>query len=92
MRARRSARPRSPTATGRFLLKHGAVVAPGEPADAARARLDRSYAITHPYGTGAAYPNFPEDGLDPWAVEYLGANRERLLDLKRRYDPKGVFL
>jgi FAD/FMN-containing dehydrogenase len=78
--------------TARFLLKHGAVVAPGEPADAARAWLDRSYAITHSYGTGGAYPNFPEDRLDPWAVEYLGANRERLLDLKRRYDPEGVFL
>ena len=36
-------------------------------------------------------PNFPEDGLDPWAAEYLGANRERLLELKRRYDPEGVF-
>jgi FAD/FMN-containing dehydrogenase len=76
----------------RFLLKHGAVVAPGEPADAARAWLDRSYAITHPYGTGGAYPNFPEDGLDAWAPEYLGANRERLLALKERYDPERVFM
>jgi FAD/FMN-containing dehydrogenase len=76
----------------RFLLKYGAVVAPGGPADAARAWLDRSHAIAHPYGTGGAYPNFPEDGLDPWAPEYHGANRERLLALKRRYDPEGVFM
>jgi FAD/FMN-containing dehydrogenase len=75
----------------RFLLKHGAVVAPGGPAEAAREWLDRSWAIAHPHGTGGAYPNFPEDGLDPWAPEYLGANRERLLEIKRRYDPEGVF-
>jgi len=75
----------------RFLLKHGAVLAPGAPAGAARAWLDRSWAVTHPYGTGGVYPNFPEDGLDPWAREYHGGNRERLLEVRRRYDPDGVF-
>ena len=75
----------------RFLLKHAAVVDPGEPPAAAREWLDRSWAITHPFGTGGVYPNFPEDGLDPWAVEYHGPNRERLLEAKRRYDPEGVF-
>jgi hypothetical protein len=48
--------------------------------------------ITHPHGTGGAYVNFPEDGLDPWALEYLGGNRDRLLELKQRYDPEGVFM
>jgi FAD/FMN-containing dehydrogenase len=75
----------------RFLLKHAAVVEPDGPVEAARAWLDRAHAITHPFGTGGIYPNFPEDGLDPWAVEYLGANRERLLELKRRYDPEEVL-
>jgi FAD/FMN-containing dehydrogenase len=77
--------------TARFLLKHAATVAPGGPVAEARAWLDRSWEITHPFGTGGVYPNFPEDGLDPWAVEYHGPNRERLLELKRRYDPDGVF-
>ena len=63
----------------------------GAPTAAAREWLDRSWAITHPFGTGGVYPNFPEDGLDPWAREYLGPNRERLLSVKRRYDPDGVF-
>ena len=67
------------------------MVDPGEPPAAAREWLDRSWAITHPFGTGGVYPNFPEDGLDPWAVEYHGPNRERLLEAKRRYDPEGVF-
>ena len=57
----------------------------------ARAWIDRAWEITRPHGTGGAYVNFPEDGLDPWAPEYLGGNRERLLELKRRYDPAGVF-
>ena len=76
----------------RFLLKQSAAVDAGGPIAEARGWLDRSYAITHPYGTGGAYPNFPEDALDPWAREYHGANLERLLELKRRYDPEGVFL
>jgi FAD/FMN-containing dehydrogenase len=75
----------------RFLLKHAAVVAPGVDPRAAREWLDGAYAITHPHGTGGAYPNFPEDDRDPWDAAYLGANRERLLELKRRYDPEGVF-
>jgi FAD/FMN-containing dehydrogenase len=75
----------------RCLLKHAAVIAPGEDPGPARAWIDRAWEITHPHGTGGAYVNFPEEGLDPWAPEYLGGNRERLLELKRRYDPEGVF-
>jgi FAD/FMN-containing dehydrogenase len=75
----------------RCLLKHAAVIAPGEDPGPARAWIDRAWEITHPHGTGGAYVNFPEDGLDLWAPEYLGGNRERLLELKRRYDPEGVF-
>ena len=67
------------------------MVEPGGPVEEARAWVDRADAITHPHGTGGTYPNFPEDDLDPWAVEYLGANRERLLELKRRYDPEEVL-
>jgi Berberine and berberine like len=80
-----------PHRDARCLLKHAAVIAPGEDPGPARAWIDRAWEITHPHGTGGAYVNFPEDGLDPWAPEYLGGNRERLLELKRRYDPEGVF-
>ncbi len=74
----------------RFLMKHGAVAAPaGLPA--AADWVDRSWAIAHPYGTGGAYPNFPEPGLDEWSPRYHGANRERLLEVKARYDPDGVL-
>jgi len=80
-----------PHRDARCLLKHAAVIAPGEDPVPARAWIDRAWEITHPHGTGGAYVNFPEDGLDLWAPEYLGGNRERLLELKRRYDPEGVF-
>jgi len=75
----------------RFLLKHAAVVAPAEDAGAAREWVDGAYAITHPHGTGGAYPNFPEDDVGPWAPAYHLGNRERLLGLRGRYDPDGVF-
>ena len=80
-----------PHRDARCLLKHAAVIAPGEDPGPARAWIDRAWEITHPHGTGGAYVNFPEEGLDLWAPEYLGGNRERLLGLKRRYDPEGVF-
>ena len=81
-----------PHRDARCLLKHAAVLAPGEDPGPAREWIDRAWEITHPHGTGGAYPNFPEDDLDPWAVEYLGGNRDRLLELKQRYDPEGVFM
>jgi FAD/FMN-containing dehydrogenase len=80
-----------PHRDARCLLKHAAVITSGEDPGPARAWIDRAWEITHPHGTGGAYVNFPEDGLDLWAPEYLGGNRERLLELKRRYDPDGVF-
>ena len=57
----------------------------------ARDWLARSWEIAHPAGTGGVYPNFPDSDLDDWDAAYHGANRERLLAVKRRYDPNGVF-
>lgn len=66
----------------RFLLKHSVF---GPRTD----WLDASYEITHPFGDGGAYPNFPEPGLPVEA--YYGANTARLRAIKRTYDPDGVF-
>jgi hypothetical protein len=52
---------------------------------------DRSWATAHPWGSGRIYPNFPVPGLDPWAPAYHGGNLERLRQVKRAYDPDGVF-
>ena len=74
----------------RFLLKQS-VAADGPPPDRELAWLDASWALAHPYGTGGIYPNFPEAGRGDWDPAYHGPNRERLLEVKRRYDPAGVF-
>jgi FAD/FMN-containing dehydrogenase len=75
----------------RFLLKQSALVAPGGDEAAALRWLERSWAVAHPWGAGGVYANFPEPDLDPWSPAYHGANRERLLAVKRRYDPDRVF-
>jgi hypothetical protein len=76
----------------RFLLKHQVVVV-GDRADAltppARDWLGRSWALTH--AGGGAYPNFPDPDLDGWDPAYHGANLDRLVQVKARYDPGGVF-
>jgi FAD/FMN-containing dehydrogenase len=45
----------------------------------------------HPWGTGGVYVNFTEPELRSPETAYYGANYERLLSVKRRYDPDNVF-
>jgi hypothetical protein len=77
----------------RFLLKHEVVVEPGgaQASSAAREWLARSWALAHPAGAGGAYANFPDPDLDPWDRAYHGANLDRLLRVKARYDPGDFF-
>ncbi|HEX6620150.1 MAG TPA: BBE domain-containing protein, partial [Solirubrobacteraceae bacterium] len=51
----------------------------------------RSWAMAHPWGSGRVYPNFPDPDLADWAEAYYGANYERLLRVKRAYDPGNLF-
>jgi Berberine and berberine like len=77
-----------------FLLKHAVVVDPDAPAaerEAARRWLARSWASVHPWGSGAAYPNFPDPDLEDWARAYYGTNYDRLVRVKARYDPGDFF-
>jgi FAD/FMN-containing dehydrogenase len=78
----------------RFLLKQEVVV----PADAtardretARRWLARSWTIAHPWGSGGVYPNFPDPDLADARRAYYGTNHDRLVRIKGRYDPDGVF-
>ena len=71
----------------RFLLKHAVVVDPDGDGAAAQRWLERSWAAVRPWGTGAVYPNFPDPDLDDEARAYHGPNHDRLMRIKRRYDP-----
>jgi FAD/FMN-containing dehydrogenase len=78
----------------RFLLKHAAEIgaaAPPAARDAAKAWLERSWTLVHPWGSGRAYPYFPDPELAGWARAYHGANLERLRRVKAAYDPDEVF-
>jgi FAD/FMN-containing dehydrogenase len=77
-----------------FLLKHAVTVGPDTFAperEAARGWLGRSWATVHPWGSGGVYPNFPDPDLTDWARAYHGANLERLVRVKARYDPENIF-
>jgi FAD/FMN-containing dehydrogenase len=80
-----------PHRDARFLLKPGAVLAPGADREAARRWLAHAWEIAHPYGTGGAYANFPDPELDGWERAYHGENLERLRRVKAAYDPDDVF-
>ncbi|WP_203783275.1 FAD-binding oxidoreductase [Asanoa ferruginea] len=78
----------------RFLLKQAVAVDADAGADeriAARDWLDRSWQLTHPFGTGGVYPNFPDPSLDNPTRAYYGTNADRLRAAVRAYDPDGVF-
>ena len=77
-----------------FWLKHATEVDPGATTavkESARSWVTGSWATVHPWGTGRVFPNFPDPDLEDWAVAYYGANTDRLLDVKARYDPGNLF-
>jgi FAD/FMN-containing dehydrogenase len=45
----------------------------------------------HPWGSGRVFPNFPDPDLEDWAQAYYGSNYDRLVRIKARYDPAGLF-
>ena len=83
-----------PHRTARFLIKHAVVFGPDASdagKEAARGWLTRSWESVHPWGTGGVYVNFTEPGLHRPETAYYGPNHERLLSVKRRYDPDNFF-
>jgi FAD binding domain/Berberine and berberine like len=80
--------------SARFLLKQEVLVDAPHSAQRIRAAedwLSRSWSLAHPFGTGGVYPNFPDPDLDDALVAYHGANLNRLMQVKARYDPGNLF-
>lgn len=57
----------------------------------ARRWVDGSWAISHPWGSGLIYPNYPEPGRPPLDPAYHGTNLTRPRSILARYDPDGIF-
>lgn len=77
-----------------FMVEHILVVdadAPGAARAAGHDRLTRSWTSLNPWGSGRVYPNFPDPDLEDWAEAYHGANYNRLVRVKRKYDPDNWF-
>jgi FAD/FMN-containing dehydrogenase len=49
------------------------------------------YRALAPYGTRQAYQNFIDPALTDWKTAYYGENLDRLMRVKRRYDPDDAF-
>lgn len=53
--------------------------------------LDRFAQIAESMGTGRRYQNYPRRGAPDFAEAYFGTNLHRLIAIKQRYDPTGLF-
>lgn len=63
----------------------------GEAAELVNQTRAAHHTLSRQLGTDAAYVNFPDPDLRPWRSAYYGANYRRLTEVKRRYDPTGLF-
>ncbi len=66
-----------------------------DPADQVRrsmAWMDGFHAAMRPYTSDECYQNFIDDSETNWLEAYYGKkNLERLVEIKRKYDPRNVF-
>lgn len=78
-----------PHRRARYVVHHLAVTP--EASAAARGWVRDLRDLLRPYGTGGVYANFADPGLADPDRAYYGDNAARLREVRRRYDPDGVF-
>jgi hypothetical protein len=71
----------------------GAVAGPLDPATVGEVQswLAQTSSALAPYCNGQAYQNYIDPTLDDWEQAYYGSNLQRLVAVKRAYDPDDVF-
>ncbi|MEV2232624.1 FAD-binding oxidoreductase [Streptomyces phaeochromogenes] len=78
-----------------FVIDIGTHWKPAAPPAQVRGLLEQTRAAHHMLrrhlNTDAAYVNFPDPDLRDWRRAYYGVNYDRLVDVKRRYDPAALF-
>ncbi|WP_159042646.1 FAD-binding oxidoreductase [Streptomyces curacoi] len=84
-----------PHRSATFVIDVGTHWKPGTPPAEVRALLQQTRSAHHMLrrrlSTRAAYVNFPDPDLHDWQHAYYGINYDRLVAVKRRYDPTGLF-
>src|SRR5262249_21989274 len=72
-------------------IAHWTPTDPPRVAAAAQHWVRRFYAAMQPFLSSFAYQDYIDPELGDWRHAYYGTNYERLTQVKRRYDPDGVF-
>ncbi|MEU7161705.1 FAD-binding oxidoreductase [Streptomyces chrestomyceticus] len=75
----------------RFLAQYLASWKAGGTGAAQSSWLDGIHGAMRRYASGAAYQNYTDAALTDWKKAYYGPAVGRLTELKRQYDPNGLF-
>ena len=77
-----------------FLMAYDTAWAASDPRSVADANIDWLSRLANdirPYVSRQAYQNFIDGTLKDWRQAYYAENFDRLVRVKRKYDPDGVF-
>lgn len=62
-----------------------------EDAERGRTWMNRFYETVKFLDSGATFPNYPERNLKDYLRRFYGSNLERLVEIKRKWDPDHYF-
>jgi FAD/FMN-containing dehydrogenase len=75
----------------RMLAQYIAAWRPGTGGAAQQSWLRDAHASMRRWASGAAYQNYADPNLTDWRRAYYGPALDRLVRLKRQYDPDRLF-
>ncbi|MEW1691499.1 FAD-binding oxidoreductase [Streptomyces sp. NPDC091265] len=75
----------------RMLAQYIGAWRPGTSGSAQQKWLKDTHSALRRYASGAAYQNYADPALTDWRKAYYGTADARLADVKKQYDPDGLF-